>query len=314
MASFDTVNYSLRPSKCAQRGLIFEGLKSLSVSMDLSDAVYIGLGSIWFTDFVLAHKMLDIEEMISIEANDVGYRRAVFNKVYRTISLRHGHSRDILPQVLEERGFKTKPWIVWLDYDSALNEDIVEEMQWLIVNAPPKSVILFTFSANPNAYGKPVNRPERIGRLLGGVVPDDLDKERCDKEKIPLTLSQYTMDFLSSEVADAARPGGFVEAFKVPYMDTVAMVTIGGVLPAPGSAPAARAVISDTKWKCLLDEVMQAPQMTLKEAATLQAELPAVGQLTRARIQEIGFDLHEQQIQSFQKYYKYLPSFAEIVS
>lgn len=313
MASFDTVNYSLRPSKSAQRGLIFEGLKALSVSMDLTNAAYIGFGSIWFTDFIMAHKMLDIEEMISIEADDIGYRRAAFNKVYRTISLRHGRSHDILPQILEENGFRTRPWIIWLDYDSALQEEIVEEVQWLIVNAPPNSIVLLTFSATLNAYGKPVNRPARIKALLGDVVPDDLAKELCDKDNLPLTLSKYMLDFLSSEVADTARPGGFVEAFNVPYSDTVSMVTVGGVLPAPGAVPAARAVVADAKWKCRLEEVIQAPQMTLKEVATLQAEMPAVDQLTRERIQEIGFDLQDEQIRSFQRYYKYLPSFAEIV-
>ncbi|MGX0978426.1 hypothetical protein ACSSVY_004166 [Roseovarius sp. MBR-51] len=32
------------------------------------------------------------------------------------------------------------------------------------------------------------------------------------------------------------------------------------------------------------------------------------------RVQELGFDLLEHQIRSFQIYYKYLPNFAEIVS
>jgi len=54
--------------------------------------------------------------------------------------------------------------------------------------------------------------------------------------------------------------------------------------------------------------------MTLKEVAALQAELPPLVQITRAHIQSLGFDLHDEQIQSFQRYYKYLPSFAEIVA
>ena len=61
-------------------------------------------------------------------------------------------------------------------------------MQWVVTNAPPNSIVLFTFSATQNAYGKPVNRPERVRALLGDVVPDDLAKEDCEKEKLPLTL------------------------------------------------------------------------------------------------------------------------------
>lgn len=76
MASFDSVNYSLRPSKSVQRGLVFEGLRAVSNSVDLRNAVYIGFGSIWFTDFVMAHKVLNIDDMVSIEANEIGFRRA----------------------------------------------------------------------------------------------------------------------------------------------------------------------------------------------------------------------------------------------
>lgn len=60
--------------------------------------------------------------------------------------------------------------------------------------------------------------------------------------------------------------------------------------------------------------MIQAPPMTLREVAVLQAELPCVGELTRARVQELGFDLLDHQIRSFQTYYKYLPNFAEIVA
>lgn len=315
MASFDSINYSLRPSKGVQRGLVFEGLKSLSMEMNLCDLVYVGFGSIWFTDFIKAHKQLDVDDMVSIEADEIGFRRAEFNKVYRTIKLKHGQSGDVLPDLLDLDDICGRPWIVWLDYDYALNESVVEDMQWLVVNAPPNSILLFTFSANanPGVYGKLKHRPERIRSLLGGVVPDDLQSEACETTTLPITLATYALDFLASEVADAARLGGFVKAFSVPYVDSTAMVTVGGVLPTKGTVAAARAVVARSSWHCLLDEIIQAPQLTLKEIAALQSEMPSVNDLTRERVKEIGFDLRDKQIRSFQKYYKYLPSFAEVV-
>ena len=69
---------------------------------------------------------------------------------------------------------------------------------------------------------------------LGDVVPDGLLREDCEKDRLPLTLSALTIDFLKSETAESARPGGFVEAFKIPYFDSVGMVTVGGILPARG--------------------------------------------------------------------------------
>lgn len=315
MASFDSVNYSIRPSKSVQRGIVFEGLRRISSVMEIGNAIYVGFGSIWFTDFVQAHKVLDIDDMVSIEANEIGFRRATFNKAYRTISVMEGRASARLPDIIEIEGYNARPWIIWLDYDSALDEEIVEDMQWVLSNAPPNSVVLFTVSATQNAYGnKPIQRPERIRSLLGNVVPDELSKEDCSKETLPVTLAGLMMDFLKSEVADAARPGGFVEAFRLPYLDSVPMVTVGGILPAKGASAAARALVANGSWKGVVEDVIEAPPMTLREIATLQAELPAVGTLSRARIQELGFDLHERQVQSFQRYYKYLPSFAEIVA
>lgn len=315
MASFDSVNYSIRPSKSVQRGIIFQGLRRIFEVMDLGNAIYVGFGSIWFTDFVQAHKLLDIDDMVSIEANEVGFRRATFNKAYRTISVMEGRASARLPDILELEGYSARPWVVWLDYDSALDEEVVDDMQWVLSNAPPNSIVLFTVSATQNAYGnKPIQRPERIRTLLGDVVPDDLSKDDCMKETLPNTLADLMMDFLKSEVADTARPGGFIEAFRLPYLDSVAMVTIGGILPAKGAAAAARALVAAESWNGIVGETIEAPPMTLREIAALQAELPAVASLTRERVQELGFDLHERQVRSFQKYYKYLPSFAEITA
>ena len=56
MPSFNVVNYSLRPSKSIQRQVVFEGVRNLQSRLDAEDQMYVGFGSIWFTDFILAHK------------------------------------------------------------------------------------------------------------------------------------------------------------------------------------------------------------------------------------------------------------------
>lgn len=314
MASFDSINYSLRPSKCVQRGIIFEGLKALSDAIGLQNAVYIGLGSIWFTDFVIAHKVLGIDDVISIEKNEIGFRRAKFNKVYRSIDVRYGKSIDKLPEILIEETYEDRPWIVWLDYDGALEEEKIIEMRWLLLHAPENSIVLFTFSTTLNAYGKPKDRPERLKELLGSVVPINLAKDDCEKEKLASTLASLTMDFLESFVNDNTRQGGFVRSFQVSYTDSVCMVTVGGILPTCDTTRSANNVVFDKKWKGVVDEVIQAPPMTLREVATLQAELPRDDELTRANVRELGFDLLEDQLRSFQRHNKYLPNFAEIVT
>src|SRR5712692_6704606 len=112
MASFDAINYSLRPSKSIQRQLVFDGVRFLQDVMELDRLAYIGFGSIWFTDFVLAHKVLRIDDMVSIEDNDIGYLRAKFNSPYSTVRVEHGLSTAILPRLFAEPGLARRPWML----------------------------------------------------------------------------------------------------------------------------------------------------------------------------------------------------------
>jgi hypothetical protein len=138
-----------------------------------------------------------------------------------------------------------------------------------------------------------------------------LSREDCD-EKLAQTLAALTTDFMVGVATSASRPGGFVPAFRLVYTDTATMVTVGGVLPAKGALPAVRAAISAQRWPALVDKTIVAPHLTLREAGALQAQLPSGKKLTRRLVQRLGFDLEEEQISSFEEFYKYYPSFAQI--
>ncbi len=312
MASFNVVNYSLRPSKSIQRSIIFEGCKQIQNSLGLTDIVYIGFGSIWFTDFITAHKSLNVNDMISIEANDIGFKRAEFNRPFKSISIFNELSSDALKEISKNEKYNKRPWIVWLDYDGCLDETAVEDLRYIIENAPPQSFLMTTFDAKAHKYGKPRQRLERLSQLLGAVVPDECDPSDLSDDKMAETLTKLLTNFLVSTAARIVRPGGFVPCFSVTYQDGTPMATVGGVLPTLGTLPQLRQIVSENGWPGFLKQRISAPHLTLKEAATLQAQLPRRNKLSRKSIQRLGFDLEEEQISSFEKYYKYYPSYAQI--
>jgi hypothetical protein len=313
MPSFNVVNYSLRPNKSIQRRLVFEGIILLKVHLDLDRLVYIGLGSIWFADFHMAHKLLQIKDMISMEADEIGFRRAAFNQPFKTITVKNGHSFEILPMLLYDSVLSGRPWLVWLDYDGPLEETVVEDIRIPIENAPRNTVLLTTFSAAGRRFGKPAERPARLQALLGGVVPDDLDKELCRDEPLPATLVDLTTKFMISAAASMARPGGFISAFRLTYRDTTPMVTVGGILPAKAAVGAAKASINKSDWPGVVTEPIAAPHLTLLEVAVMQAQLPRSRRLSRKSIQRLDVDLEEEQIRSFERYYRYYPAFVQIM-
>lgn len=314
MSSFDAINYSLRPSKSIQRQVVFDGVKLLQTQLELDRLMYIGFGSIWFTDFVIAHRVLSVDDMISIEGNDVGYKRAVFNTPYATVRVEHGMSGEVLPKLFADEGIRGRPWMIWLDYDYALKESVRDDIRAVIENAPINSILLVTFNGHEMEYGKTPERPDRLRDLLGALVPDDLPKAACKEDRMQETLANLSLGYMQSVAAEVARPGGFVPAFRVIYRDGAPMVTVGGILPARGAARIAADLVAAPNWPGRPAVPIRAPHLTLREAAVLQAQLPRNDQLTRAAVQALGFDLEDDQIAAFETYYRQYPAFAQIVS
>jgi len=281
----------------------------------LERLAYVGLGSIWFTDFVLAHKVLGVDDMVSMESHDIGYQRALFNAPYATVRVEPGYSYDILPKLYKDEKLSGRPWMVWLDYDYDLNESVRDDLRSLVENVPENSIVLTTFNGIDRKYGqRPADRPERLKTLLGSVVPDDLAAIACKDELMQQTLANLTLDFIKSYAAEIARPGGFVPAFRIIYKDGAPMVTVGGVFPAKGAARVCADNVNDPAWPARPAKPITAPHLTMREAATLQAQLPRSTKLDRTAVRALGFDLEDEQIEAFETYYRQYPAFAQIVS
>lgn len=313
MPSFNVINYSVRPSKSIQRQIVFDGLSKLEPALDLRNAAYIGFGSIWFTDFVLAHKKIDFKRMISIEGNDVGYRRAQFNKPYSIVSVKHGHSNSIIPDLLDDEELCAKPWVVWLDFDYELNPSVVDDMRELAKSAPVNSVLVFTINVVPTKYGKKRDRPAYLKETLGSVVPDDLTVTQCREPYLQLTLAELSTKFMTSVTAKISRSGRFFPAFRLPYKDGAPMITFGGIILGEEKADQVQEIVNGGNWDGMTDDQIVAPHLTVKEAIQMQSLLPTDSAITRDQIQELGFDLTDSEIAVFQKYYKHYPSFAQVV-
>jgi hypothetical protein len=314
MASFDVVNYSLRPSKSIQRQLVFEGVGKLNHHLDFKRMAYVGFGSIWFTDFVLAHRLLGIDDMVSIESSDVGFQRAVFNSPYATVTVKHGLSSDVIPKLYQDPIMAGRPWLVWLDYDYEFNENVKSDVTSLIENAPANSILLVTFNGHEMKYGKAQDRPERIRQLFGAAVPDDLSKAACKEERLQDNLADFAIAAIQSNANDLARPGGFVPAFRLIYRDNAPMITVGGILPAKGAARIAIDVVAAPDWRCKPSKPIIAPHLTIREAVVLQSQLPSAKPLDRNAVRALGFDLEDEQLEAFSTYYRHYPAFAQIVA
>jgi len=312
-SSSNVVNYSLRQNKSIERSIVFDCARAIVDRLHLSDMVYVGFGSVWFSDFHQAHRHLDIETMVSIESDDIMYSRAVYNRPYRTVEVLKGNSDEVLPELLARDELRYRPWMVWLDYDKIIDETKLQELGDLITNLPPDSFLITTFSASGGRYGGPASRPERLRQLFGDAAPEGLDLDEYKDEALARLLAQSMQDFLLSKAQQYARLGSYVPAFRLTYKDGTPMVTVGGFLPSPGNQAEATAATTDATWVGVLDNTINTPPLTPKESLALQEALPVGSSvLTREDVRAMGFDLEDEQVDAFQRHYLRYPRFSQL--
>ena len=115
MASYEFVNYRLRTAKGTERKMLCEVMRRLSVFGPVEQYSYVGFGSIYFTDFLLFHKVLGFQEMHSIEAeakpseDPLIQNRFEFNKPYSCVKIHYGRASERLPDI----EWKQKKAAVW---------------------------------------------------------------------------------------------------------------------------------------------------------------------------------------------------------
>jgi|GEM_PF-645172 len=311
MTSTSYIDFSVRQNKSIERSIVFDALRQIKAMVDRSDFAYIGFGSVWFVDFEAAHREIGVETMISIEADDVVYERALFNRPYRTVEVLKGHSRDVFPDEIEPRSdLKNRPWIVWLDYDEVIDETKLDEISHLIQYAPDDSIILTTFSASAGRYAKPAELHDRFEGLLGDAFPlEDFPSIRSfrDEGRLMVALSSAMNTFMQSEYIRLARPGKFVPSFCLQYQDGTPMATAGGVLASDRSASNVRRLVTSREWKALSSIPIVVPPLTPREVSALRTLLPASVSPSREQIRSLGFDLLDDQIGSFVEHYLRYP-------
>ena len=98
VGSWKKVNYQLRPAKQLERRIMLDTFIAMAqCGFRLRKYKYIGFGSIFFYDFVLFHKLLGIDKMLSIEHDYEAESRVQFNKPFRDVEIKMGRSDEILP-------------------------------------------------------------------------------------------------------------------------------------------------------------------------------------------------------------------------
>lgn len=311
--SFESINYMLRPNKNVERKLIAATLSALKRSFPISDYRYVGFGSMWFSDFVLMHKVIGISDMVTIESQVSRAKRVEFNKPFGCIKVRMEKAATALGDVLDEGKS-----IVWLDYDGPLKNATTGDLETAVGAMTSSSMILVSVNAV-------VDQLKNQKRDEENLTPAQYLAEICDNQSLEAEADRLTRNDFPTLVAEllharlkaavlASKPGcEYAPIWTFRYADDAEMVTVGGMI-----------VDADDEAKlneCDLDSLpfvtpdrlfdIELPILTEKEKRALDKLLPSDVPLDPKTLE---FELKPSEVAAYQAFYREYPIFNEMAA
>jgi len=300
-----------------ERKMMVDIFQKLAHIKPLREYRYVGFGSTFFSEFRLFHKRLGIEDMVSIEQVWNDEERFRYNRPFSCIDLMIEKSTEALPTLDWE-----KPTILWLDYDSNLQQYMLEDdLQQFFVNAVPGSVIFITVNARSHAddsFDEEESRLDRLKEEVGqGNVPSDVELEKIwlDKPGVYRNIITEVINYDYLRPRNSGVPEEeqvhFQQLANFVYEDDAKMMTIGGIL--------LNDQIQDSFEKANFQNLefvrmgedqynIPTPNLTFEEMRGLDQHLPGP---INENDDEYDVPVPEDKREEYAEVYRYFPRFVE---
>jgi hypothetical protein len=315
--SFDKIDYSMRPAKYAERRMLRDVFRRVAPFGPPEHYTYIGFGSVWFSDFVLFHRALGVQEMISIESKKKAFQRVQDNAPFR-IDIRLGRSEIILPKLdFAKRSF------VWLDYDGALDKNMLLDLRTVSSKVKSGSLLAVTVRAE---RAREVDQANDDSDDTGRPAVDRF-RLTFDRARIPPGIDDYDLSgpsfaklsrtILSNEIESAliARNRRTTDDWRFEpicsfeYADGVLMTTIVGMYFEEADRPTfERCDFGSLQFVTGSDEPFEidVPLITPREYRMLEAQMPLGSPPMYLGVGSIP----PNEATNFERLYRYLPNYA----
>lgn len=267
------LSYARRPAKYIQRLMVADALRRLRAFAPLPEYEYVGFGGLEFVDFELFHRELDIDDMTSIEEDSNGAARFRFNLPFSKVDILFDKASAVLPNLLDQPRLR----VVWLDYESELESEVLQDIGTAIRRLVPGSVLLVSVNANG-----PSRAADRLSRF-----EEDVGAERVPAAVDNATLAKwgwadasYRVIQAEAQATIARRTDGaaFEQLFRFHYADNARMLTWGGIVVAPSGKAAFESAGFDElpQVRRVNTEAFEVapPVLTTREALHLNSQLP----------------------------------------
>lgn len=314
-ASYRKIDYRVRPAKSIERKMLAESFRRLIEFEPLLRYRYIGMGSIYFSDFQLFHKHLGFESMISIEdaSDEVVRRRFHLNVPFGHIEMKFGNSSVVLQRL----NWDSKT-VAWMDYDGALTSACLADIEYLVRHSASGSIFLLSVNAG-NLAAEDADeggaRLDPLGCLKRSVGANSVPPEVTNKDLSGWGVAEVYRKIVDEIISQALRTRNataeagckikYEQLYNFHYVDGVKMLTLGGIVYAePDESVVRKCAFEQFKFVRTGREayLIDPPKLTYIEMRHIDA---------LRRRPSVTLPLPASDIQKYEETYRYFPNFIE---
>jgi hypothetical protein len=224
--SYLKVHYELRPAKQVERRMLVDALPALALAgFPIQDYQYTGMGSIYFIDFVLFHRLLGINDMLSVEYDTGIKKRVEFNRPFDCVKTKIAPIGDVIPSLS-----KDIKHLVWLDYDGVLCSSHLQDISLATTFLSVGSILLVTVDIEPPSS---TDGPQEWKDYFAGVAGEYFDPALTVQDFAKSELPRRNIELISKAIKAGmvGRSGvEFLPMFNFIYQDGHQMLTMGGMI------------------------------------------------------------------------------------
>lgn len=173
------VPYQLRTNKFIERQLFLDALDYVRVWNGPSRYVYVSMGGPFLEDFKHVNDRFSIENMVSLEADEMTWKRQQFNSPFGFIECRHQTTGEFITDfgvfAGERQGSR---FVIWLDYANA-NERYqqLQEFESLLNKLGEGDVVKITLNANYQSSMKRSEHQSLSDKRFDTILMSELTEE-----------------------------------------------------------------------------------------------------------------------------------------
>lgn len=292
--------------------MLIDAFQLLSMEgVSIRDFQYTGMGSIYFIDYILFHKFLGLDKMVSVEASPKVEKRVSFNRPFRLVQVKMARVGDYIPELSSDRKH-----ILWLDYDSVLSAWQLQDIALAGTYLSQGSILLVTVDVEPPLKPEHGGTPSEWRKYFEDIAYDYVDPGWTDESFALSNLAKLNAEIIvrAFQTGLVGRP--YVEIlplFNFEYADGHKMITVGGMVASETEKhQVAASRLPGTVYYRGSFELepyrIRVPRLTRKERLFLDSQMPAPdGWVPK------DFELDLADIRAYSEIYRFFPAYAELL-